>query len=744
MALDVGAPPADVRVAARALERRPGLVALFALTSFMGASLLFMVQPMVARMLLPHFGGSASVWSTSNLFFQGLLLVGYLYVHLTTQRIGRRTQPLLHVGVLLTPLLVLPLTLPVMQGTETSPVARLLVALLVMVGLPFAVISTTGPLLQRWYSWTGLQRSDDPYFLFATSNLGSFGGLLAYPFLVEPFVTLDDQRLWWSWGFGGFLVLMAACGLVARGTKRSGVPVLEAGAEASRTVSVSAPSTRTLLHWLFLAFLPSTLMLSVTSHISTDIAAIPLMWVVPLAIYLATFIVAFARVDRDPGRLPFLVAVAAAGVGTLFLLGGTGVPLIGKLALDLVLLGAGAYAAHARLAALRPHPEYLTRFYLVVAAGGALGGLLNGVVAPIYFDRVWEYPLGLVGVALLGVGVFTPRDRGRYHPVFVLVLTGLALTLALLLLGLVGVPWAADRGPVLLAVAVGCGVAVAVLGATRPAAMAAACAVVLVVTSGLASGSGTLYQDRTFYGSYRVNEADKKRVFVHGTTVHGSQRVGEDSQEALSYYGPRGPVGELFEARSDLDSVGVVGLGVGTLASYLGQGQSISFFEIDPEVVRIAEDPELFTFLSSTQADVRHVVGDGRLSLQTEQAASYDLLVLDAFTSDAIPVHLLTEEAFDVYADRVAEDGVVLVHISNRMFDLEPVIAHAAENLGWHALVGEGATEGDELSSTWVALSPNESSLSSLGSHPDWRPVAEERVVWTDDFSSVLSVLDPR
>ncbi|WP_104105406.1 fused MFS/spermidine synthase [Nocardioides sp. 616] len=742
MVVEVQAPSTGPTASPPPLRHRPGLTLLFALTSFVGASLLFVVQPMVARMLLPHFGGSASVWSTSSLFFQVLLLGGYLYVHLTTGRLGRRVQPVLHLGVLLVPLLVLPVALPQLGDVTSSPVARLLWALALMIGLPFVVISTTGPLLQRWYSWTGLQRSEDPYFLFATSNLGSFGGLLAYPFLIEPFLRLDQQRTWWSWGFVVFGLLMATCGLQALRGARASVAVEESRSEplpaAPSGPRHPAPTGRTVGWWLFLAFLPSTLMLSVTSHISTDVAAIPLMWVVPLAIYLATFVVAFARGEREPGPWVLRLAVVIAAGAALVSLSQNALPIVARLGVDLVLLGAGAYAAHARLAATRPHPDHLTRFYLVVAAGGALGGLLNGVLAPMFFDRVWEYPMALAGMMLLGLGTGA-RPRGRYHPAFALALQSLALGVALLVIGKVGISWGAERGwPLLLVVA-----AAAVLAAVaslRPGALAVAVVGALVVAE--VASVGDLYRDRTFYGSYRVEQIDDKRVFVHGTTVHGVEITGPGDPQPISYYGPRGPVGELFAALPAPDHVAVVGLGVGTFASYVGAGQELTFYEIDPEVVRVAENPELFTFLSSTEADVRQVVGDGRLSLQAEAPGSVDLLVLDAFSSDAIPVHLLTREAFGGYADALAEDGVLLVHISNRMFDLEPVVAAAADELGWSTLVGEAEGTGDELSSTWVALAPDRASLGTLVEHPDWRSPHEERVAWTDDFSSVLSVLD--
>lgn len=734
--------------------------ALFALTSFTGAALLFVVQPMVARLVLPSFGGSASVWSTSSLFFQVLLLLGYLYVHVSTQRLGRTRQPVLHLGILLLPLVALPVALPPEAAPDggVSPTLWLLWVLLLVIGLPFAVISTTGPLLQRWYSWTPSARAEDPYFLFATSNLGSFGGLLAYPFVVEPLLTLREQRLGWSGGFVVFIVLMGLCGVVARRSQRAGpvagsaVPVpdehqsqadLDAGTPDDEA-GARLLTARLVLVWLALAFLPSTLMLGVTAHISTDVAAIPLMWVVPLAIYLATFVVAFARSSRRAHPGPTHLAAGLATVAALVhLTSARSLPIWALLVLDLALLGSAAYAAHRALAIRRPDPRLLTHFYLVVAGGGALGGLLNGLVAPLFFSRVWEYPLALLGVLLLGRTLPRPPARSgwgrdRFDPRVVRALEVVLVVLVVLLGAAWGTTWLAQGGLLTLG-GVALWAALGMLGGRRSTSMAAALALTMAGLFLLVEEP--LHQSRTFYGSYQVLADGDQHLFSHGTTVHGTQFTDERSTEPTSYYARQGPVGDVFGLGAP-EHTGVVGLGVGTMAAHVGSGQRMTFVEIDEEVVRIASDPSLFTFLAQTEATVETVVDDGRIAVAGMPTGSLDTLVMDAFSSDAIPVHLLTEEAFEVYERALADDGVLLVHISNRVFDLEPVVAHNAEHLGWDVAVGTGELEeGSALPSVWMALSPDPEPVERLLEMARWRRAGTARQPWTDDFSSVLTVL---
>lgn len=727
-----------VVAAAAPAPRRTSLAvpALFTLTTFVGAGLLFMVQPLVARLLLPSYGGSPTVWSTASLFFQVLLLVGYGYTHLTTSRLGRRWQPRVHVVALLAPLALLPVAVPLDAAPPAgdSPALWLLRTLLLMVALPYVVLATTGPLVQRWYSWTGGPRADDPYFLFAASNLGSFGGLLAYPFLVEPHLTLSEQRAAWSWAFVGFAVLALACGVVAARGSAAAVAPEEPVLETPR------PEARRMLVWGLWAFLPSTLSLAVTAHLSTDVAPIPLLWVVPLSIYLATFVLAFGRRSRSIPRVATRLAVAAAFVSSVSLASNNHLPLPVTLAVDLGTLALVGYAAHARLAADRPTPDHLTLFYIVIATGGAAGGLLNGLLAPVVFTTVMEFPLALAGVPLLLLGA-TPQARRRFHPAvtgavsFVLAALGVATATGLFIrLG--------QRGGL---VAVGIVLGAGLLGwllATRPRALATALlATSVTVTVGLTSVS--LHNDRTFFGSYRVLEDADSRSFIHGTTSHGTQLLDPAlRREPQEYFARQTPLGDIFETYHPQD-VDIVGLGAGTIAAYAGTGDHYRFIEIDQAVVDIARDPALFTYLSDSPAQVDTLVGDGRLLLDEEPDASVDLLVLDAFSSDSIPVHLLTEEAIEGYTRLVRPGGAIAVHISNRSFDLEPVLSSVSQRMGWAAAYGDGASGPYAKRSVWVVMAPEAATVDRvLESSDRWRPIDESRQVrWTDDYSSVLSVL---
>ncbi|MEO5664767.1 MAG: fused MFS/spermidine synthase, partial [Nocardioides sp.] len=618
---------------------------------------------------------------------------------------------------------------------DASPTLWLLRVLAVMIGMPFLVLSTTGPLLQRWYAWTDGPRAQDPYFLFAASNLGSFGGLLAYPFLIEPHLTVTQQRWSWSIGFAVFAVLVAACGLVVT---RGGAPSI-----APEAVHVTArPTTRRVLGWAALAFLPSSLMLAVTAHLSTDVAAIPLLWVLPLAIYLATFVGAFARASRTTPVAVTRLATALAFVSALLIVSGVHMPVLLSIAVHLSTLAVVGYAAHARLATTRPKPDHLTGFYVVVAVGGAVGGLLNGLVAPLVFNRVWEYGFTLAAVPLLLIGLTSAPKwlSDRYHPAF----TVIAVTALLLPVGMVlalALSALAGRSTVLAAI----GLAACALAGWWVSQVPIPAAVFLALgflAVGLNAQSAAVATERTFFGAYQVLDLPGERVLTHGTTAHGKQLTDLDLRtEPTAYFARSGPLGAVFETWESND-VGVVGLGAGTMAAYGEPGHRMTFFEIDGEIADLAADPEMFSFIEDSRGDIDVEVGDGRLLVDQVPSGSYDLMVLDAFSSDSIPVHLLTREALAGFADRVREDGALVVHISNRVFDLEPVLAAAEEDLGWHAAIGRGGSGVGATESRWVVLTRDEGAAASLRARDDWRALDHSRLVhWTDDYSSILSVL---
>lgn len=722
---------------------------LYGVAAFVGAALLFLLEPMIAKFVLPSFGGSPMVWTTSTLFFQVLLLAGYAYVHVATRWLGRR-QAAVQLVLVVAAGVALPLALPAdaAPGESVPPALWLLRDLALAAGLPFLLLATTGPLLQRWYSWSGRRDSDDPYFLYAASNAGSMAGLLAYPFLVEPLLTLRQQAAWWSLGYLAFALLTGALGVrllvrkaepgVADAAAVDGASILVGAGDRDRAAPVSRGR---MLRWLALAFLPSTLMLGVTTALSTDIAAVPLLWVVPLAVYLATFVIAFGRRSRTAPRVPTVAAAVLAIVLLPVALGLLTVPAWAAALLMLVLLACVGLSAHGSLSADRPLPEHLTLFYLVVSLGGALGGLVNGLLAPVVFDSVLEYPIALVAVPLLLLGVVRPVRLPRLGRVGH---WAAATWGAFVLVGLVALVKGVDA-EWMLAVAV---TGLLALAMVRLSGALVVAAVVLFVASSVAE-EAPVVRERTFFGSYRVLEREGTVTLMHGTTIHGWEvRTAQDDGEPTSYYARSGPVGDIFAAvdgRPSADQVGVVGLGVGTVAAYGRSGQRFVFHEIDPAVVRLAEDPRLFTYLARTPASVDVVIGDGRLTLADEGGARYGLLLVDAFSSDAIPVHLLTREALSLYVDRTSDDGIVAVHITNRHLDLLPVVAAQARELGLTGLVRTDTHLGRLAApSTWVALARDPAALAGLAQRSGWEPISTVRPgpVWTDDYSSLVGVLE--
>ncbi|MBB4932082.1 SAM-dependent methyltransferase/MFS family permease [Lipingzhangella halophila] len=738
--------------------------ALFTATILTSAMLIFAVQPMVSKMLLPPYGGAASVWTTSLLFFQTVLLVGYAYAHFAPKIVGR-LHPLAHLALVALPLLVLPVTLPSWAAPDesTAVVVRLLLVLCVMVAMPFAVLSATGPLVQSWYSTLGMPRSHDPYFLYAASNIGSIAGLLAYPFIVEPLIGVRTQALWWAFTYGAFAVMISVCALVAwraRRTAQSDAPSPhnEESAKDAAPARQDEPEQpeggltwRRRLVWLALAALPSSLLQGTTTYISTDVAPVPLLWVVPLALYLSTYIVAFGM--RRHTWVAGAVDISVAGcipLVVLVVLPYT-VPIPVEMLLSLGMLTVIALAAHGLLARDRPSTTHLTEFFLLVSLGGALGSLFNGVAAPLLFDRVVEYPLVLSSVALLclftrrSVGVVRLLGATRWARLVVLALGAGTLALA----QIVGGGWTMVLAAILGAIA---GMAI-LRNRTVRAVGFTATGLVLVVAQFVIT-SNTIVNGRTFFGSYVIAETGTERSLSHGTTKHGHQMLDpEQSKVPVSYFSTTGPLGDVFAAYGGprADRVGVVGLGTGVIAAYGQEGQRFDFYEVDPEMVRVARNPEWFTYLEDCACEVETVVGDGRLRLSEEESGTYDIIVLDAFNSDSIPVHMLTREAFGMFADRLAPGGILAVHVSNRNLDLAPMVGATANEAGLSGMYRPDANVGENANphadaSQWVALASTESDLEPLTSEgqqnaAEWYTVPDDGPVWTDGYSSLFGVL---
>jgi SAM-dependent methyltransferase len=766
--------------------RETAVLALYSATIFLGAGLLFVVQPMVGKMVLPLLGGTPAVWSTCMVFFQAALLLGYAYAHATTSWLGARRQAILHVIVLTVPFVTLPIAVdPRFLRGGVNPVLDVLLSLTAAVALPFVVVSASAPLLQKWFASTGHPSARDPYFLYAASNLGSMLALLGYPFVIERWLPLRSAEWWsqsrlWTAGYAALALCALACAIALWRSRDVVVEVAEPprAGEAER----GAPSAADRLRWVALALVPSSLLLGATTYITMDIAAVPLLWVLPLATYLLTFIVAFGR---WPARLHRAVTTLVAPAVLLMIFAMLS-DVIKSIALSIVchllLLLIVALACHGELALRRPPARHLTGFYLLIALGGVLGGLFNALLAPLIFNSLAEYPLVMAAACVLVVGGVGPRQPRALVSAAVLIVgvTALAFvlfsnTLALRVdvafvsraLGVASTKlglWLDNlERTVNKELIYGPPIVACFFLRRRPVVLGLALVGVLATSAYVgARRDDQIRQVRSFFGVLKVIRVEGENGYTelrHGTTIHGRQSLDPARrQEPISYYHRRGPIAQLYaelERRGTPLSTAVIGLGTGTMAAFARPGEAMTIYEIDAKVRDIALDPRYFTFVADAGrrgATVRLEMGDARLRLEAVRRErpeeKYDLIVVDAFSSDAIPVHLLTREALRLYFDVLKPDGVVALHISNRYLRLEPVVAGLAEDaaLGGRLLIDDPFTAESEgaIESTWAVLARARDSLGALATDVHWTAVPLEvdpRVgVWTDDFHSLLAV----
>jgi hypothetical protein len=715
----------------------------FTVAVFVSAALLFVVEPMFGKMVLPRLGGSPAVWTTCMVFFQGALLLGYLYAHIGPRLLGLRRHTLVHIALLALGLLVLPIHVAEVSGAFRleHPTIWLLTVLSASLGIPFVLLSSTGPLLQVWFSHTPHPEADNPYFLYAASNAGSLLALVSYPILIEPAINLKGQSAFWSIGYLLLIVLVAVS---AWYQKRTGLP-LPNTAQSSMPAAAVAISTRTRLRWIFLAFVPSSFFLALTTYVTTDVAAVPLLWIVPLVLYLLSFTIVFGRRAFPWEKLLPWQAIGLIALAIVDFWGASNsAPWL--LPLHLTVFFITALVCHGELAATKPPTSHLTDFYLCLALGGALGGVFNALVAPAVFHTVFEYPLTLL-VACAVRPRFTKSRSRRLILDLVLVAAASAVLVASRI--------AAERpvlGYALIASAV---LATICLRLSRDPALFAL-GVGGIVVAGIAdqmSVHGTLFKERNFFGVREVR-ADTQRnmhLLMHGTTKHGAQSTDPiKRRQATSYYYPDGPFGDAFRALPSVPGrrVAVLGLGAGGLAAYAQPGEKWTFYEIDPDIAKLARNPKYFTYLQDTPATVDITLGDGRLSLAQVPNHSYDLIVGDAFSSDAIPVHLLTLEAFTMYLSKLSEDGVLLFHLSNRYLELEPVLAQMIRSTGVVGLIrintglpAKVINSGADPSILAV-VARRSLYLSRLEGVRGWRPLHLQNGVslWTDDFSNIFTV----
>jgi spermidine synthase len=721
--------------------------ALFVATILVGSFLLFLVQPMVARMALPRLGGAPNVWNSAMLVYQALLLAGYAYAH-WLGRLSLRGQALVHLALLVLAGLTLPVALASLPRIDGLPEALWVPLFLALsIGPVFFVVSAQAPLMQRWFAAD--PRAGAPWALYAASNLGSFAGLLAYPLLAEPLLTLRQQSLAWSGGFVVLVLLVAVAAFSRR--KVRPVPVAVAVAD---TAPVGG---RTVALWLLLAAVPSGLMLSTTTHLTTDIFAMPLLWVIPLGLYLLSFVVAFA--DR---RGPATLITRAAPVVVLFagsyamMSNGSGT--LWEAGLTCLLLFCVATALHGRLYDCRPEPAQLTRFYLVMSAGGALGGLFTALLAPLVFDWAWEHPLlVLAAAAIMPLPVLLhwnggEEDQERGEVKITRLALGGLVVLALLIGWTLAYEVASDKAGLFAMILTIFLTGIGVMVLAWRGVFVTVLLIAMVGQGGLLTIRATFdgARTRSYFGIYTLQDRpdENVRTLAHGTTLHGEQSLDPaHSREARTYYGPTSGAALALRAVPAIDGpgarIGVVGLGTGSLACEARPGQDWTFFEIDPVVLRFSTEGK-FTFLRQCAPKARVIIGDARLELAKLPPARFDVLVIDAFSSDAIPMHLLTREALQVYLRVLRPHGMLLVHISNRYIDLAPVIGANAQDAGLAALSRLDVPKADTryTPSRWIVLSRDAHTLDQLAHLRPFAPwmKLEERAAgpWTDDHASIL------
>lgn len=731
---------------------------LFALTLFSSASLMFVLQPMFGKALLPLLGGSASVWNTCMVFYQSILFIGYLYAHLLSTRFGYRKQLLIHVSLLIVSLYFLPVSIPEGSRPPTSdnPSIWLLTTLFTSIGLPFFILSTNSPLLQKWFSRIGHQTSSDPYYLSIASNTGSLIALLSYPFLLEPAIGITQQQQLWSAGFLGLIGLISLCMLIL---KQQHFQPNSNDNKESRTSLVDKPELKLQFQWLLLAFVPSSLLLGTTNFISIDIATVPLLWVIPLALYLFSFILVFSGYGAAIHKKILLIQPWLVAPFLIYYFSNQKLASFSvELFIHLLVFFLSIMVCHGELAKKRPSTNYLTQYYLIMSFGGMLGGIFNSFIAPFIFSSIYEYPLMIVCALLLnpinGISIYLKENLTKiifstYFITFAVILSisvnqsDNAFLISFVLITLMGAAYFLFKKSSLYFPLFG----LLVLSCAAP--------------EKHQHGDQLMHQSRNFYGVLSVKEIKDLNVgstteTIHeiysGTTRHGLQLVGNLNRQCTpnGYYSPQGPLGSIFSNYSHLNShwrVGVVGLGAGEMAGYAKASQNWTFFELDPAVVQIATNPNYFTYLTDCIGDYEVKIGDARITLE-KQPQPFDLLVIDAFTSDSIPTHLLTKEALELYFSKLENNGLLVFHISNRYLALKKVLADHAAKLGLTLLLQEFRPEQNipfVYRSDWAILARNEADLNPLlsdNSQKDWQktPYDPDSRSWTDDFTSIMSV----
>jgi hypothetical protein len=730
------------------------VLAVYTAAIFTSALLLFSVQPLFTKMVLPRLGGSPAVWSVAMVFFQSLLLAGYAYAHYLMTLRSRTAPVVIHLALLLLALLTLPLSIASGWGEPPSSgyAFWLLGLFAVSIGLPFFALAANNPMLQAWFVRTGHPDGPDPYFLYASSNIGSFLALLSYPVLFEPTLTLHAQNLIWTAGYGVLILLIAACGALLLRSPPMSVATGMAGEGAA-----PAPSWLLRARWIFLAAVPSGLLIAVTAHISTDVAAAPLLWVLPLSLYLLTWVLVFQSRPLLPHAwMLHLQPLAIAGVMVLLAIGGEQNLLL-TLGGHQLCFFVIAMACHGELARTRPAASHLTGFYVALSFGGMVGGLFAGLVAPYTFSWIAEYPILLALAALCRPrdGSAIPGSNWLWLAVVAVICVVMALSFRE---GEAQTFFEEWRVWLVGAVAASAALQAVVLRIDRWR-LAAMVALGLALIRLYPADEGRVETVRSFFGVHKivVTPHGQYHVLMHGTTIHGAEKFQNDDgtpitgrPEPISYYHKDGGIGQAIQAirarKGGPLRVAVIGLGAGTLACASEPGESWKFFEIDQTMVDTARDPKYFTYVQACQPDMQPVIGDARLTFAKEPDGAYDLVIVDAYSSDAIPIHLATEEAMEIYKNKLAPQGAVLMHVSNRHLELASVVVGIAEENDLKSWVynEDSGRDGEYIFTTNVVISAREEAdVGRLASDGKWvlTEATEGQRVWTDDYSNVLGAV---
>jgi hypothetical protein len=742
-------------------------LATYTAAVFLSALLLFGVQPMFTRMVLPRLGGSPSVWSVAMVFFQSMLLAGYAYAHVLTTLRRRYTPVVIHLALLLLATLTLPLGIA--QGWGAPPVTDiaalwLLGLFAVSIGLPFFALSASNPLLQAWFVRTGHPDGHDPYFLYAASNVGSFLALLAYPALFEPVFTLQMQNRMWSFGFVLLILLVAGCAvLMVKAPRRRII-------EPKRSKVAPKPTWPAIGRWVFISAVPSGLLIAVTAHVSTDVAAAPLMWVIPLSLYLLTWVLVFQRRPLIPHRIVLLMQPFAIAAIVVLLFYTTWIPIFFNLGGHLLAFFIIALACHGELARTRPPARDLTAFYVSLSFGGMVGGLFAGLIAPYAFSWVAEYPILAVLAVFcrsLSQDIWKPFNSWLWPlapsqwPQFDSWFWPVATVTAIFLLGPGFGGATLDDGDTLLTAAVLALAGISIVLFRDPPKSALVVAIALIAIRIYPTGEYHIVTLRSFFGVHKIYDTDdgRFRILKHSSTIHGAQIIADEAGEPVSgppkpitYYHDRSAVNQVISSvrarKEGALRVAVIGLGSGTLACRIAPGERWRFFEIDPTVVEIARNPTHFTFLSSCAPNLPIVLGDARLTFAHEPDRVYDLIIVDAYSSDAVPVHLATAEAMALYKSKLAPHGVVLMHISNRHLELKSVVEGIADANGLKTWIWSSAIEetddGNFVFSSDVAIAAKDAEdIGELKWSKLWvlTPPDPAVRVWTDDYSNIAGAL---